>query len=330
MHRVDPAVMKTVSRLAYRYLAPHSQAIVDAVSRMTPDGLYANYGIRCWPDFEAALDLEAANIERHVIPPIHTLGAGDTGDRHSGFFLNSSVKGEPEADSGGVLPVIVAIVGLISGIIGLIKGIVELEDLFNETDDDDARKWINNATCEQIIDKPNAQLVTAFEAMMNGPTGDDDEEAMLKVLKCLPSNRVQALVNALGGWETLADEFNGSEWNELMLRLQQCGVVNFAAWDDDTTRLFIQNSWPATLAILSIPDIVQLCQNLFSGSCGDDDEKAIIKLIKSQDPCKNTKIVTNHISLEEFDDNVDYSEWDDLCTILVTDMHACIMSGDFS
>ena len=190
-------------------------------------------------------------------------------------------------------------------------------DLFNATDDDYARNEINGLKCAEIKAKSDAYWIEKFGHLIDGPTGDDDELAMLKVLKCLPASRVVTIVHHFG-LEDFMDEFQGAEWDTLVVRLRECGLLSFADWDDDASRLFITKNKKSTLAQLSITDIVQLCHNLFSGSCGDDDENAIIRLISSQDLCKVKTILSiPYISFEEFDDNVDGEEWDKLSAILV-------------
>lgn len=190
-------------------------------------------------------------------------------------------------------------------------------DWLNATDDDYARNEINGLKCADIKAKSDAYWIEKFGHLIDGPTGDDDELAMLKVLKCLPASRVVTIVHHFG-LEDFMDEFQGAEWDTLVVRLRECGLLSFADWDDDASRLFITKNKKSTLAQLSITDIVQLCHNLFSGSCGDDDEKAIIRLISSQDLCKVKTILSiPYISFEEFDDNVDGEEWDKLSAILV-------------
>src|SRR5262249_30285452 len=151
---------------------------------------------------------------------------------------------------------------------------------------------------------------------------DEDEEAMLKVLGCLPCDRVKNVVNSIGV-EDLMDEFEGTEWDKLVIRLQACGLIGFCDWDDDASRRFISQTSKAKLSPLSIESIVCLCRNLFSGDCGDDDEAAIIKLIDSQHPCKVKNILRNHITYSDFDDNVDGDEWTELSSILDSASHAC-------
>jgi hypothetical protein len=57
----------------------------------------------------------------------------------------------------------------------------------------------------------------------------------------------------------------------------------------------------------------QLVLNLFTGSCGDDDERAILKLLGCQSAQRLQQLVgMPRMSVDDFDDNVDGSEWDAL------------------
>lgn len=209
------------------------------------------------------------------------------------------------------------LVKIIEFFIELIKSFGEwLVEQFNDTDDDYARDEIHGMKCHDIEAKSDAHWIVQFGYMISGPTGDDDELAMLKVLKCLSAERVKNIVHHFG-LEDFMGEFQGDEWDALVIRLRECGLLSFADWDDDASRRYITKSSKSALAKLSIPDIVQLCYNMFSGSCGDDDENAIIRLISSQDICKIKLIVkAPYISIDQFDDNVDGEEWDTLSAIL--------------
>lgn len=205
--------------------------------------------------------------------------------------------------------IIVIGVFIVVGIIALGNLFV---DLFNATDDDNARTTINSATCDQLSALPIDRRLDMIRVMIDGPTGDDDEAAIARLLECSTCEDVQTLVSRIG-IDNLIDEFQGSEWDRLMLRLQQCSLVDFGDWDDDATRLFINNSDCATLNALELSDIRQLTLNMFSGSTGDEDENAIIRLIQCL-PCSKRRALTLRpdMSYDDFDDEVDGEEWDRL------------------
>src|SRR5262249_15979165 len=90
-----------------------------------------------------------------------------------GTDLGKSPGDESIQNGGAIAAIITAGIALL----GL------LPDLFNQTDDDDARTRIAGASHEQIRDMDENELVSMINAMIDGPTGDDDEDAILKILE---------------------------------------------------------------------------------------------------------------------------------------------------
>lgn len=331
---LDKRVTRMLEGWLRRYLPQRSDAItglwkigiIGLWNIMTPRTPVGSFGARTWP--ELIMRLEQGVRESQVairvlyghmrpgVPPnilmMHSQG-------HTTYWIeieNAQTGGLIcEKTDGSTFWLVVLLVLIGSFLAWAIEEAVT-EGWFNETDDDDARAEINELNCKQIAAKDNSHWISLFNAMINGPTGDEDEAAMFKVLDCLPCDRVQAIV-ANWGVQDLMDEFQGSEWDKLVVRLQACGLLSFHDWDDDATCEFIKNTTDYKLAQLSINDIVTLCKNLFDGSTGDDDEACIIRLMKVQDPCKVQNILVHHISMEDFDDEVDGDEWDELSQILI-------------
>jgi hypothetical protein len=50
-------------------------------------------------------------------------------------------------------------------------------------------------------------------------------------------------------------DFDGAEWDRLMLLLRHHGLVGFQSWDDDASRLFINSNAPSTLNSLALHDM---------------------------------------------------------------------------
>ena len=148
--------------------------------------------------------------------------------------------------------------------------------------------------------------------MLDGATLDDDENAILRILNCLPCDRVQLIVEEVGRGR-LMDDFDGSQWDRLMIRLQECGLAEFGEWDDDATRRFINDVDCSTIAELTLNDIRQLMLNLFSGTTGDDDERAILRMINCMSCSRRSQLVEmRSMSVDDFDDEVDGDNWDRL------------------
>lgn len=213
----------------------------------------------------------------------------------------------------GTLACVTASLILVFGGVLILLG-TGVAEIFNDTDDDNARVFINSSSCDTLGSLSAGQLRSLIQAIINGPTGDDDERAILKLLNCLGCNQVRAVIgrfDRLG--VSIMDEFHGDEFDLLMLRVRECGVVSFAEWDDETTRLFINTASCGTLNALRLSDIRTLMLNLFSGATDDDDENAIVHLIECL-PCSKRRALTelSDMSYDDFDDEVDGEEWDRL------------------
>jgi hypothetical protein len=294
---------------------------------MTPQALLRSYGIRTWLEVEDMFAASARDLEKVGVRFIELAGESSddssrrhtrtTGEGHASYTIRTKdhatgqVSREETDGNTFWTVVILVVIGRVIGWAG-----ESARDWFNELADDEARVEINNSSCEEIVAKPDAHWIELFDAMMDGPTLDDDEAAMLKVLNCLPDSRVQTLVSHYGT-HNLMDEFNGSAWDSLVARLQACGLVRFLDWDDDVTRWFVSHTPTSKLANLSINDIVILRKNLLDGAGGDDNEDALIRLIGCQHPCKVVKILLAHISFDGFDSGVAGEAWEALCSVLI-------------
>lgn len=185
-----------------------------------------------------------------------------------------------------------------------------LAALFNATDDDIARDTIHTSRCSDLVAMPLQDRVDMINAMLSGPTLDQDETSILQLLTCHSCGHLVPLMREVG-LTNLLDEFNGEEWDRLVILLRSCGFLSFADWDDDATRMFINTSDCSTLNALNLNDVRQLMLNMFEGDTLDDDENAILKLIRCL-PCSRIRELTTlpGMSFEDFDDVVDGSEWD--------------------
>ncbi len=191
-----------------------------------------------------------------------------------------------------------------------------IHDLFNSTADDNARAFIRGRSCGELGRLSIGDRLRLIRVMLDGPTGDDDENAIARLLECSTCEDVRTLVREVG-LTRLLDHFHGSEWDRLMLRLQRCGLVSFADWDDDATRKFIRDSDCATLNALTLPELRRLVLNLFEGDTGDADENAIVKLIRCL-PCERRRELMrlSGVRFGDFDNEVHGSEWDRLEPLL--------------
>ncbi len=227
----------------------------------------------------------------------------------------------PLEQIGGVILASLAFIVMIIGVIigAIIDTIVEFFDwlggLFNDTDDDIARAEIRDMSCDQINALSRERLNSMTQSLLEGPTGDDDEGALIKIVECLNCDRLTGTYwPRFGSW--IQDDTNGSEYDRLRVAMRRCRLVNFSDWDDDATRIFIRNSSCRDLQLLTMDEIKQLLRNMFSGFTGDDDERMINKLIECLDSDTVQHLVQERgFSVSDFDDEVDGSEWRQLVRI---------------
>jgi hypothetical protein len=104
----------------------------------------------------------------------------------------------------------------------VVLGICEIIP-FNTWSDDASRTFIQDSSCDTLNDLTNVNIVGLINNMLAGTTGNPDEEAILKILECLPCERLRDVVNRLGV-ENLISNFGGSQKNDLINRLSNCDI----------------------------------------------------------------------------------------------------------
>jgi hypothetical protein len=194
----------------------------------------------------------------------------------------------------------------------LLFGPKVFESLFNDEEDDEARNLVSHTSHADLQKLSDFQLVQMINAMLDGPTGDDDEAAILKILESCDCDRRARLVGRVG-LDRLLDDIDGTEWDHLVVLLVKCGIIGFDRMDDDASRRFVNSHSCSQLGLLNMDSVRQLVLNMFSGSCGDDDEDAILKLLGCQSTPRLQQLVSMPgTDVGAFDDKFDGSQWDDL------------------
>ena len=204
--------------------------------------------------------------------------------------------------------------GIAAGIIGAAVGVVvAIAGVLNSTEDDDAVGTIHESSCDEIKAWTNDKVIALAEKLVDGPTGDDDENALLKMIKCRGCGTAGMLLDHFGKQEFL-DQFQGGESNDLQLFLVDCGLLSLGDMDDAATRRYLTERPCSELNKHGVPEIAMLMQNLFEGFTDDDDEQAINSFFKWCLGSCQINLLTQQpgMSVEEFDDEVDGSEWDEL------------------
>lgn len=148
----------------------------------------------------------------------------------------------------------------------------------DEFDDDAARLFV----AERLHTSMEAgQLVHLVDAMTAGGTFDDDEQSLLTLFK----DRADVL-DQLGNEKvrTILAAFDGAEWDALVVYLYKVGKggidiadPTFDRLDDETARLFVQEGLHTRM---SAAEIERILRELCEGACGDDDEDAILRILR--------------------------------------------------
>lgn len=230
-----------------------------------------------------------------------------------GHGVDEAGSGEPggAGEIGGVRPAGAVIGAVVVAIGSLLVAI--FRGAFNGTEDDETRKLVGQKSPSDLERMPDDTLIQMINTLLDGPTGDDDEEAILKILRSVADcGRITRITRRVGV-NRLLDDIDGDEWDQLVVLLERCGILNFSTFDDDASRLFINERSCAQLGQLNVDSIHRLVLNMFAGSCGDDDEDAILKLLSCQSTAKLQQLVAMPgTGVDDFDYNFDGDQWDDL------------------
>jgi hypothetical protein len=188
--------------------------------------------------------------------------------------------------------------------------------IFNSTEDDLVREDIRTSTPANLAARSDAELIEMIRKLFDGPTGDDDERAVLRLISSLPCPRVRTLVNAFG-IQNFLDEFQGEEYGQLQFMFLSCGLMNLSDLDDDGVRTLINTAGCAGLSGASILVLSELFLRLFDGFTGDEDESAINGIMT----CLPTATIRNILrrsgtSWADFEYEMDGAEWTQFVAIM--------------
>ncbi len=182
------------------------------------------------------------------------------------------------------------------------------QSVFNDTDDDLARTWAS--VQDNIVASNDEAIKSKIRSLLDGPTGDDDEVALINIFRALPCERAQKISREIGV-DLILDNVDGSDWDDLMVVFARCGIVNFTQMDDDASRVFVRVRSCEDLNSLPLDAIAQLVRNMFDGACGDEDERAILQIMRClSDDALRRLVQLPGVGIGEFDYKFDGDNWD--------------------
>lgn len=96
---------------------------------------------------------------------------------------------------------------------------------FTTWDDDATRLFITFADCATINSLTNLEIRDLLLNMFEGDTGEDDEDMILRLMRCLPCTRMRQLVGMRDlSFDDFDDEVGGEQWDRLERILNNCGL----------------------------------------------------------------------------------------------------------
>lgn len=217
-----------------------------------------------------------------------------------------------------VLVALWIVLALAAALIGLVEKVAEIAtDLFDSDADNKVRDVIKAATCREIRSWSYPLSLAYVDELLDGPTLDEDENSLLKLLSCL-SLEVRTRIIA-ARLDRIRADIDGAQFDSLLVFLFLTGEISpdEDEWDDNTSRRLINTAPQQVLGALELVHLKPIIQAMFDGDTGDEDESAIVRLMQSLS-CERRRALTNEqgFSRSEFDDEVDGPEWDDLDRLL--------------
>lgn len=186
-------------------------------------------------------------------------------------------------------------------------------DIVSSENDELSRHQINTMSHEQLNSYSQEDHIRLINSMLSGSTDNGDERAIISLLNRLSPKEKRKKVILGVGVQRLEDNFHGAEYDHLLIILLNLGLVDFSSFDDDAALVYIERYSCRFLKELSVEDARVLLWKLFRGSTGDREERAINKVVDCLSAQKVKKLVrTNGFSVDDFDGEVDGSEWDQL------------------
>jgi hypothetical protein len=174
--------------------------------------------------------------------------------------------------------------------------------------DEGPRTLFLSAPCSDLRALSPEDRIAMLRALSDGPTLDGDELAILRLFSCLDCDDLAHIWFAMSS--RLLYDFDGDEWDRLMLLMKDCDIVDFTEFDDDASRAFIHGHDCAVLNRLSNADIRVLLLHMFSGPTEEEDERAIIRLVECLPVDRVADLMRlPGLSYDDFDDEVDGAEW---------------------
>jgi hypothetical protein len=226
-------------------------------------------------------------------------------------------------DCASPLGVLIIIAGIVAAVTFVTVGIIIIVRFFKELRADNrARRVIRRATCEELGETSTEDALRLLAALLRRRTDNDDERAILRLLQCMGCERVEASIwrAPTGGsrpptyGEWILANVHGRQLDELIAWLRnECGILDFGSYDDHASRRFIESASCGVLMSLPITDIRRLIVNMFEGTTGNREERAIVSLMRCLIcPQIHELLTMPETQFEDFERKIQGAEWREL------------------
>jgi hypothetical protein len=209
-----------------------------------------------------------------------------------------------------------------------IEGVGDPTLLFTEQDDNIV-KYLKTKPYPSTI-APN-QSAYIINMLIDGVCGDEDEAAILKILMAQSDDNCLKVFNKVT-MEKFDSGIDGEEWDEFLsvIMSKLPAEKNAGAWqiaqeeNDDAARRAVDRLWLRGYTVINDHVSPQACigiiKALLSGSCGDDDEDAIVKIVRYLVKGRGEKDMINAwIGKDTMDSGVDGSQWTEVAELMEWD-----------
>ena len=176
---------------------------------------------------------------------------------------------------------------------------------------------------------PSDTATSLIQGLMETECWDQEEELIIAAILNLDDADCSRLLNDIE-LETFDEAIDGQEWDEFLGTItsklkhrENKGADQIAAEkNDDAARLAVSLLWKDDdygifSQHLSYNECIGFIKALLSGSCGDDDENAIVKIVEYMThygPVDYHKwLINEKIGQDTMDRGVDGAQWDKIC-----------------
>ncbi|MCG8424504.1 MAG: DUF4157 domain-containing protein [Proteobacteria bacterium] len=177
--------------------------------------------------------------------------------------------------------------------------------------DDNAMEYYRKARAEgALATLTTEQRHKAIQFLVSGSCADDEERAIIEMLDTATVPNMVTIVKQLGngdvakGIDYLDSGIDGAEWNTLCSKVLSKSPETSAHMDDNGVRAAVALSEHIDL---NSEQKQAWITTLMAGSCGDDDEAAIIRIIQSSLP-GDVKTIVDGIGYDKFWSKIDGAE----------------------